>query len=124
MNEVILVRQGNQLLEKYLCEANVIRSFANRLAICCCTSRSVPDVRCSPDKPETYKPLSGKVMLGHWLKWKLCANIYIGLMGPLASATLPEPQIPSAHSPMLCDDAYIWLSFCLFFLFFIKMVKL
>lgn len=36
----------------------------------------------SVDKTETYKPLSGKVMLGRWLKWKLCANIYTSLMGP------------------------------------------
>lgn len=31
---------------------------------------------------KTYKPLSGKVMLGRWLKWKLCTNIYTSLMGP------------------------------------------
>lgn len=36
----------------------------------------------SVDKTETYKPLSGKVMLGHWLKWKLWANIYTSLTGP------------------------------------------
>lgn len=36
----------------------------------------------SVDKSETYKPLSGKVMLGRWLKWKLRANIYTSLNGP------------------------------------------
>lgn len=30
---------------------------------------------------KTYKPLSGKVTLGRWLKWKLCTNIYTSLMG-------------------------------------------
>lgn len=36
----------------------------------------------SADTTQTYKPLSGKVMLGRRLKWKLCANIYTSLTGP------------------------------------------
>lgn len=69
----------------------------------------------SVDRTETYEPLSGKVMLGRWLKWKLCANIYTGLMSPLASATPPEPHIPIACSPMLRADTHFGSVYPIYF---------
>ena len=46
---------------------NVIRSSG-----CTFSARQLRDS--SVDRTETYGPLSGKVMLSRWLKWKLCAG--------------------------------------------------
>lgn len=64
-----------------LTQGHVIWSPGNGLVFCCRPSAQSQMQDGSVDKTETYKPLSGKVMLGRWLKWKLCANIYTSLTG-------------------------------------------
>lgn len=106
--------------EDMLTQSQCHKKFWRQTGFCCRTSslRQMQDV--SVDRTETYEPLSGKVMLGRWLKWKLCANIYTGLMSPLASATPPEPHIPIARSmpacsPMLRADTHFGSAYPIYF---------
>lgn len=104
-----VVRQSKWCPETSLRKANVIRSSGDRLAFCCRTSSERQMWDGSVDRTETYEPLSGKVMLVRRLKWKLCANIYTGLMRPscichAAWATYSNCMLHASCSNMLCAD--------------------
>lgn len=63
-------RRGKQRQEMCHCH----KKLWKQTGLCCHTSSPRLPRDSSIDRTKIYEPLSGKMMLGHWLKWKLCAG--------------------------------------------------